>query len=430
MLLLLLSCTPSPPQHAAGPHLVLISLDTVRADHLGVYGYDRPTSPRIDTFAETADVFESAIAAAPWTLPSHAAMFTGLLPAEHGAVTDTPLELGGDGGDALALADAHTTLAESLAAAGYQTAGFVANSGYLSEDYNLHQGFSRYVVQPGRGRALNDRVTEWLDTEAQTDQPLLLFLNYMDAHRPYNTTPLPGWPAPEEPDVFAPLNALLSQVTIRGEPPDPALVATVMGHYDHGIANTDAAVGELLDRLAARGILEGATVVITADHGEAFGEHGLVEHGLDVYEPLVHVPLLIHRPGQTTRRDHTQRVSSASLPGLLAPDFPALADMPVPAHVVSANRYSRPKDRHHGGRYLRTREAIYDGSLKLIVSSDGDDALLDLSADPSESHDLRADRPDDAARLRTWRPTSRSTGAAVAPSADTEAALRALGYVE
>ncbi|MFT5679445.1 MAG: arylsulfatase A-like enzyme [Myxococcota bacterium] len=431
MLPLLLSCTTPPPQHTAGPHLILISLDTVRADHLGVYGYDQPTSPRLDAFAETADIFTSATAAAPWTLPSHAAMFTGLLPAMHGAVTDTPQEAGGSGGDALALSDAHITLAETLAAAGYQTAGFVANGGYLSEAYNLHQGFARYTVQSGPGVRLNAQVAGWLDTEARTDRPLFLFLNYMDAHRPYNTAPLPGWPAPEDPDVLGPLNALIAQVMIRGEPPDPTLRATVMGHYDHGIANADAAVGGLLDLLAARGLLAGATVVITADHGEAFGEHGLVEHGVDVYEALVHVPLLIHHPGQTARRDRDQRVGSANLPGLLAPGLPPLADMPVPKTVVAANRYSRPKDRHHGGRFMRTREAVYDGSLKLILSSDGDDALLDLSADPGEVRDLLADRPEDAARLRALKPVAAPLSeGTVAPSAEIEAALRALGYVE
>ena len=421
--LLLVSCTREPTRPAVR-HLVLVTLDTVRADHLSVYGYEAPTSPHLVAFSQQADRYTAAISSSPWTLPSHASMLTGLHPSQHGAVTVEPET----GGDAWPLPESATTLAELLAAEGYQTAAFVANRGYLSPEYGLSQGFDTYEVISGDDK-LTERAMQWLDEEAAPDRPVLLFINYMSAHRPYNLTPQPGWPSPEKP-LLSPLNTLLSQQAQK-QPLSPDTVALVKRQYDQGIVNVDAAFGALLEGLGERNMLTDSAVVVTADHGEAFGEHDVIEHGKDIYEPLVRVPLLIHRPGQTQPSIVDTPVSSAHLPGLLAADFPALRALPVPDMVLTENRYCRPKDRDIlDGRFLRIRRAVYDWPLKRIFSSDGDDALFDVVTDPGELSPLSAEQLAASDALQQHLPVFVPPSDAPPEQDATEEALRALGYIE
>jgi len=418
------------PEVAPAPALIVVTLDTVRADHIGAYGYVLPTSPQLDQLAARSDRYTRAVSSAPWTLPSHASLFTGLDPSEHGAVSVDPE---GEGEDAWAVSSDVPTMAEVLRADGWQTAAFVGNAGYLDARFGLDRGFDLYEKPTARGSEALVPLWQWLDEVRDPARPAFVFLNLMDAHRLYNLAPLPAWPRPDraEPGL---LDELMVQVTRKGQDPDPELRAAVVRQYDHGIANADAALGALVAGLQARGQMSSATLVVTSDHGEAFGEHGYVEHAFDLYQSQIAVPLVIHRPGQSRGRLVDTPVSSAHLPGLLAPEHPVLSALPVPEGVVSENRFARPRDvgwasRNNEERYLRVRQALITPSRKLIATEGSDEVeIYDLLADPGELSRLAEEPPDD---LRARLPEVRRGGRLpVAPDDAQQAALEALGYVE
>jgi arylsulfatase A-like enzyme len=396
------------------PNVVLLVLDTVRADHLSCYGYVRPTSPRIDALAAISDRYARVESTAPWTLPSHVSMFTGRFPFQHGA--DSGRLSDGSVHDGRPLAPSNPTLAEALSACGYLTAGFVANYVYLSETFGVHRGFQVYEVELLDAPGMNAKLFAWLDA-VPPGQPFFAFVNYMDAHRPYNTDPLPserpaGLPvlAPDPMPTSALLRELSEQVLGRGENADPALLERIVSRYDNGIAWLDLAVGAVVDELAARDLWEDTLLIVTSDHGEYFGEHGLVEHSKDLYQPVIAVPLICKRPGQTQGRVIERRTSLANVPDLVFAHLPRAlrerhgaafprddAERPVIAEV----HFTRPKDMQKpwGARFLRERTALYKGRYKLILSTDGEDELFDLEADPGELQNLLAQQPELVASL-------------------------------
>lgn len=428
------------------PHVVLISLDTVRADHLGCYGYARPTSPNIDRFAEHSVRYERSIATAPWTLPSHASMFTGLYPHEHGArsfkVSDRHRN------NARPLPRSHTRLAEVLQGLGYRTAAFVANNVYLTKRWNLHQGFDEYLVERQRAPGVNRATLRWL--ASRDEQPFFLFVNYMDAHRPYNTASGPSqvdWDVPRDRSL---LNQLIDAAMAGDGEADPALRDAVVAQYDNGIAHVDRAVGQLLSALDEAGHGDRALIVVTSDHGEYFGEHRLVEHSKDVYEAAVHVPLLIREPGRRRGRSDETPVTSAHLPRMILERIPAahreLAHFPRRAGdepILSENYFTRTKDLLHpvwGHRFEDVRTAIYDMPLKLIHSTRDAPELYDIERDPRERDDLAPGRPGKVEELVHRVPDALRREDAGDEPDDAEAApeltpqerrnLRALGYME
>jgi len=410
--LLAATCGPAGPQRP--PNVVLLVLDTVRVDHLSSYGYALPTTPRIDALSAVADRYTTVESTAPWTLPSHASMFTGRPSFQHGAEAGR----GPDGQifDGRALADEHVTLAEALREAGYRTAGFVANRIYLSETFGFQQGFDVYAVTRLPAPAMNGQLFSWLDQQGG-EGPFFAFVNYMDAHRPYNVEPLPEGvgagvppPAPEPPVEL--LDALIQQVLGTDEPPDPELVSKVISQYDHALAWLDWAVGRVVDELVARGLYDDTLLIVTSDHGEYFGEHDLVEHSKDVYQPAIAVPLIVKRPGQTKGRVLEQRASLADLPGLVFSHLPRelrerhgrvfpVADEKRP--VLAELYYTRRKDLDAPWRerFLRERHALYADRYKLILSSDGKHELYDLRDDPSESRNLFQEQAGLASVLET-----------------------------
>ncbi|MDB2575940.1 sulfatase-like hydrolase/transferase [Planctomycetota bacterium] len=380
---------PSAPPGAVPPTVVLISMDTVRADTLSVYGGPEGATPHLDRFAAGSTRYVSSYSSAPWTMPSHASMFTGLFPFEHGAHSFLP---GPDhrGDNVFALHPRLETLAEALAAEGYATCGVVANTVYLRPGLGLDAGFQHWDVRRESGTKVTARALEWLDARAEGDRPAFLFVNYMDAHRPYATG---------EPDAagHAALDGLIERVMVSNEPAGEAGLE-VRALHQRAVSRLDVEVGALLDGLRTRGLLEDALVIITSDHGEAFGGHGVVEHSKDVYEDLVRVPLLVKAPGQTAGRVATERASSVDVPGLVArvlgsSEFPALSESftraPGNHPVVVENYYSRMRDLDRfGDRFRRRRVAIYDGSKKFIVDSAAAPELYDLVADPAELENL------------------------------------------
>ncbi len=388
--------------------IILITLDTVRADHMSVYGYELPTTPQLERFAEGATLFTHAHAAAPWTLPSHASLMTGLYPFEHGART-YDLEEGAKS-NVQGLDSTYLTLADAFSRSGYRTAGIASNMAYLSEHFRINQGFEHYEVKPGRVDEVNRRALEWIDE--QQGAPFFLFLNYMDAHGPYNSGPSAN---------FSDLGEVVpSNDIVRGLYPiicgSAALIPAdkiqnLLAQYDRSLANLDIGLGQLFDALRERKLFDPSLIVITSDHGEYFGEHRLIAHSKDVYEGAMGIPLLVKAPGQKSAVLDSELISHVHIPGLILEHAPLLALdgaelAPLRCHwpraaILGENYYSRMLDLKSswGKRFERVRRAIYVGSYKYIESSDGQHELYDLATDPMEQLNLIESQPERASKM-------------------------------
>lgn len=431
---------------ARGPEILLIVLDTVRADHLSVYGYSRRTTPTLDALANRSLIFLSAHAPSPYTLSSHASLFTGLSPSQHGA---HPVPMGPTGtasredGPDLALyeeplSEAAVTLAEQLDMAGYRTAGIVANNVYLSEWSGLSQGFAYYDCRLARvygyepsvlplarrlgGRLLarvspettlradevTDRALAWL--ARSQGHPFFLFLNYLDAHEPHQ--------APAGYDrLFAPeLGAGRFDWTAvekrlvggRGEM-TPAEREHFVAQYDGETAFVDAELGRLLRSLDEAGRLDPMLVIVTSDHGEYLGEHRRVGHANGLHEEVLHVPLLVKLPGQHERVEVPERVSLQDVPRIIgfvragareAAAIPAL--LKSAGSGVVAEFWFTDADRELDPRRFSSAvvRASFDRQWKLIETLQGDDELYDLGIDPGEYRNLLEADPTRAAGVR------------------------------
>ncbi|AGA27452.1 sulfatase [Singulisphaera acidiphila] len=335
------------PAAAAGvgaPNLLWIVMDTVRADHLSLYGYGRQTTPELEALAKEGITFDMARSAAPWTLPSHMTMFTGLWPYQHGARVDRPYY------------GPSPMLAEHLSAHGYTTAGIVANVRVCNAGYGFGRGFDSYVDYP-RNQTINLNETvcnstlgeftmnlvrrarlpvpgvspffvhrpasviisdaqQWLDrvqnrnqVASDTPRPFFLFLNFMDVHGPYLPSPSSDrkfWsgPVPEQ-SLASPNGGWLAVRALNSATPDQrpqkqqelnSVTQRLIDLYDECLHGLDAELGRFLRDLRATGKLDNTWVVITGDHGEHLGEHGHFGHGSSLYSELTHVPLLLIPP--------------------------------------------------------------------------------------------------------------------------------------
>jgi len=269
-------------------NVVLISIDTLRPDHLGCYGYAAPSSPRIDEFCQESVVFRQAIAQAPSTLHSHASILSSLLPHHHqatwGGKTRLPVEA--------------LTLAEVLQQNGFSTAAFTGG-GQMDRVFGLDQGFDLYD-QPGQEHFLGtvQRGIEWLDSQAR--EPFLLFLHSYEVHHPYT-------PSQENLELFeqAYSGSLPDEISIdvlreinNGERAlEEGDLAHIIAAYDAEIRSVDAAFGVLIDALKERDLYGETLIVFTSDHGEEFGEHGIIGwHSHTLYDELLRIPLIFKLP--------------------------------------------------------------------------------------------------------------------------------------
>jgi arylsulfatase A-like enzyme len=432
---------------APPPNVLVIVIDTLRADHLGCYGYARPTSPAIDAFAARSTRYEHCISAAPWTLPSHASLFTGKFSHEHGLhiyVDDHFRET------IYPLADEHVTLAEELASDGYETAAYYANSVYLDPRYNLQQGFATWQFTRGWSDSVNRAAFEFL--ARAHEKPFFLFLNYFDTHRIYNTTPREGvTPKPVVRDHGEALDRLIAAV-MPGVSSAPADVArTVTDQYDTAVANVDAGIGELFAELERLKLFDDTVVVLTSDHGEYLGEHLLAGHGKDVYAEATSIPLIVKSPGQRTGHVESKLASTVDVPHLVLGDLePAIGSRslerfphaPGSGIVVSEQEFAQPKDLLNpvwGHRFRRVRTAYFEWPWKLIASSDGEHELYDLANDPHEIMNLVVLESARAAKMQStlasalseadktaWHPSRASVPVKSDDAHSKE--LRALGY--
>lgn len=302
---------PAPP---ATRGYILISIDTLRADHLGLYGYPHPTSPFLDSLARRATVFDEAYAQYPSTLVSHMSMFTGLHPREHGVLPPNSV-----------LSPEVETLPEVFRRHGFRTAGF-AEGGYVSGRFGFRRGFNVFI---SRGRTHNrplektfGRASEFLAGLAPKDR-FFLFLHTYAVHAPYDAPPeyvKPFWPGPPPPGAFPATGPALTRRNATGERPSPQVLAWLTALYDAGIRQTDEVLRRFFSDLERLGLADEVTVVITADHGEEFLDHGLFNH-TQLYRETMRVPLLVLHPGRPSPVRHGGVVQLIDL----APTFYELA---------------------------------------------------------------------------------------------------------
>lgn len=405
------------PARGGLPNVLLILLDTVRADDLSLYGGPAPTVT-LDRLGRSGVVFERAMSAGPWTLPSHASLFTGRWAHELSTDYVRPLDR------------TFPTLAEALAGLGYVTAGFVANTEYASVETGLARGFEHYEDHalslgtlarlgrlsrvadaairsllrvppdlPNRIQAteINRRILAWLSRQRQ--RPFFAFLNYYDAHAPY-------FPPPTEWRRFVgdrPRTPVSLPILARDWEPDS--VAFRHQAYRGAITALDATIGQLFDTLQARRLLENTLVIVTSDHGEEFGEHGVMGHGNSLYLPGVHVPLVVAWPGQVpegcriaapvTLRDVPATIVSLAggahpFPGRSLSRFWNDADKGRAPSVLhtSVTRARNLPERYPAGQ--SDLVAAQWGPHRLIarVAPDPEPVLFDHRADPLELNDL------------------------------------------
>jgi arylsulfatase A-like enzyme len=418
---------PPPSAGAApdGPNVVLIVLDTLRADHMELYGHSRETMPELTRFAQRAAVYEQCISNSSWTLPSHASLFTGLYPREHGAEggsADT--DAAARSGARLLHAD-HRTLAEALGERGYATAGIGANWLWLRPRYGLGQGFQHWDVRPSyrgsmaegyfaliprtrtaldasplrwfyeplvdrdvaqviyrRAEEITDSAVTQIERLGGADRPFFLFLNYMDPHDPYQA------PAPFA-DFFPGRDPSLSRQwegLKRAKVPPEVIRTHVAAQYDSELRYLDVHLGRLFAALEESQRLQDTIVILTSDHGEALGEHGNKTHGSSLYDEEIRVPLIVYDPASPVgARVATPVEIRAVMPWLLArtgasasPGGPA-ADGLANGGPTFAELYGV-----RGADWIAVRSERW----KLIHRSDGKQQLFDLARDIEESDDL------------------------------------------
>jgi arylsulfatase A-like enzyme len=484
------------------PHVLWVVMDTVRGDHTNMYGYSQPTTPRLAAFADGALVFDRAIANGIWTLPNHASMFSGRGLREHG--TDFRH----------ARLDAEfTTVAEILRDHGYATAAF-SNNPWVAPDTEITRGFDtagviyhlRHVTRSSigwmferigmpppfpwldedfGGAMTNALTADWLDARARHDQPMFLFVNYMDAHLPYR---VPAryrrmFLSPEQVRRSFALSLsaygrIVDAVDRRFNFEDQSFFAmadreVLKGQYDAGIRYLDDRVSELLDMYRQRGLLDNTLVVITSDHGEYLDQHGQWAHRMQVYQDLLNVVIMLRPPGLVQGRRVETPVQLADLYATVigatvgdssasarepsetfnritwpARDlFAIAAEAPDPQRVAVSEYGSdaqaniqrvRERDDPALKRRALPQVAAQDARYKLMVTADGTQELFDVIADPREEHDLLTVFPEHAERLGRYlaqwheRVPQHQPPEAADPSdmdPDVIRALKSLGYL-
>ena len=415
------------------PNVVLYVVDTVRADRLGVYGYEKPTSPRLDAFAAGAVVFENAYAQSSWTRPAMASLFTGLLPPAHRTV-----------GRRSVLPEDVTTLAEILAANGYEGMGLVRNPN-VGRAFGFAQGFTRFRSEDReRDETMLERVRLWLDERQDAGVPFFLYLHAIDPHGPYD-------PAPEFEQMFDAGDAPAHYRTVRyllelngGEAePDEGTAEALSRLYDAEVAQNDRAFGELLDELEARGLAEDTAVIHVSDHGEEFEEHGRWEHGVSLYEEVLRIPLVMRLPGVPAQRVEPPAQHVDVLPTLLG--YLGIEALPTDGRDLLAERRrgDDPPDVYtHLDVDGHRASSVIRGRYKLVLPQSPSQGtapmLFDLEADPGELDDLATEQPRIVERMLGLLADHDLAGD-VEPAVEIDDAqidedvrrrLRALGYVD
>jgi choline-sulfatase len=414
------------PQTPEIRHVLLISIDTCRSDHLGCYGYPLDTTPNIDAIAKQGIVFENAVSPVPYTLPAHCSMLTGTIPPFHGVLDNSDYRLSKE----------NTTLAELLKEKGFSTAAFVS-SFVLDARFGMGQGFDLYddefaetsaamgINQCSADESTRDAVA-WLDKHRH--EKGFVFLHYYDPHFTY-----------DPPEPFA---------SKFKEVPQPDNVTTPFGQalfdgYAGEIAYTDHCIGQVMGRLKQLGLYDSTLIIITSDHGEMLGQHGEGFHGYYVYQPAIEVPLIFKLPGKST----AQRI--ANTVGLvdIVPTVCAMLGIELPAPIqgqdLSPCFNGRPLPSAERHLFCQSLEpSKYNANSLLGVVTDEykyihttRPELYDLLNDPNELSNIAGEQPDRLQAMDTA--LSQILAEATQPQANSRAGLdeetrqrlESLGYV-
>jgi arylsulfatase A-like enzyme len=370
------------------PNVLVISVDTLRRDHLGCYGYERETSPHIDALARRGVVFDNALSTSSWTLPSHASMLTGRYPSSHGLRDD-----------GVELAPSVPTLAADFRRHGYHTLAVVSHV-YVSSAFGLDQGFDAFDDTLTEGGATNPLAEGVVDRflallAASPVRPFFGFVHFFDPHWPY-TAPEPFARRFADPAYTGPIDgsveSLLPYFFASRAMPDRHREEMV-ARYDGEIAYLDHQLGRLMDGLRERGDLDRTLVVLVADHGEEFKEHGQLGHGRTLYGEQLRVPFVM--AGHPALRPGSRRDDLVSLIDL-APTLLDLVGAELPAGVDGRSLFTRERrDRAVFSESIRfgvEMRAVQRGRYKLIhVPSERRELYYDLRDDPGELSPLGRD---------------------------------------
>lgn len=469
---------------AGKPSVILVTLDTARADRMSLCGHEYPTTPYLERFARDCRFFPNGVTVNSWTLPAHASLFTGKYSRSHGAhghrsrttVASDRSKLNG-----IPLAASQVTLATLLRAKGYNTAAFTSNYVWLGRHFGLNQGFSyyhdlpRYLVFTRREPPLYARGMDCIDrllgmngkflqsyysartvsrfgmrwVREHAGEPFLLFLNYMDTHEPYSPpkgfdrlhgeVPVSRWVAVQK--TWHPFR---DRYTRDGGAIDSDVIGQILNQYDGEMAYMDAWFGRFVESLKESGVYDDSLIIVLSDHGEFFGEHQLLNHGVGVYEGGVRIPILVKYPGSRHAGERVEeRVSIMDVFATVLEELrfadPDSQSEPLGAvsHPIIAEDYENGVSvRAYGKRFERNQVVIYDGAWKFILKSRGGSELYDLSADPREERNVAAAHPQVCRRLEAaiaeWKkrtPAFDGTSALrTGPSRELINRLRSLGY--
>jgi arylsulfatase A-like enzyme len=433
-----------------GTNVLLIVMDTVHAAHLSVYGYDRKTTPNLEELARDSAVYPLATSASDFTLTGHASLFTGMYPSWHGSYCQPP-----DAPYGRQLATDYPTIAELLSRKGYRTLGVAANL-YLRADFGLERGFSDFQIPrpvpvlPAENwyflrRSIRRVLSYGFDTgefdrlfsrsedinrvffssleQHPGDAPFFAFLNYMDAHYPY-VPPAPfdhAYPGYSPHTTQDDLDRQQEDIA-EGAPIPAGYRPHTISQYDGGIEYMDAQIGKVVRWLKQNNLYDRTMIIVTADHGESFGERHRIGHANSPYQNLLHVGLLVKYPNSTQKGVIQQPVSlvdvSPTILDTLGMTPPATMQGRSLAHGVPGPRelfgevFECPVLHSPDCRNGCKASAIYSWPYKFITSTNGKRELYDLSADPNETRDLYAAMPDRSKQLNSdlndWKKTAPS----------------------
>jgi arylsulfatase A-like enzyme len=458
-------------------NILLIVIDTLRQDHVSPYGFRKNTTPFLDAFAKEAVQYQNAISQSPWTTPSHAALFTGQYPSKNG-VDGRNIHLPSD----------ETTLADVLSRNGYQTAGFI-NNVYIRRQTGLGQGFHVYEEFWGRNKGssillllefieakirprtdkgaaqTNQAVTNWLEHDWNTQNPFFLFVHYMEPHALYGSTK-------EYLHEFLPSGVSADQARKVNQDPELYICDRLQmsdsdfeilrALYDSDIRYLDQKIGELLDLFRKQKLMENTIVIVTADHGENFGEHHLMSHELSVYDTLLKVPLFIRFPNGSNRDSHI------NTPVQLIDIFPSLLTfLHIDSHGLMLqgssllhNSNQDRKESYSFAEYNNSRavdkirrrfgsglkpnplyqpkilKTVRSSDWKFVWGTDGTRELYSLIEDPDENFNVFQTKPQEAQQmelvLRKWISSFKPSEYYKREEMSNEALreLRSLGYIQ
>jgi arylsulfatase A-like enzyme len=375
-----------------------IVVDALRADHLGIYGYDRPTSPNLDRFSAEGAVFERAYSQASWTIPSMASYMTSLYQGVHGVSTTPKRE------NFRVLGPEFTTLAESFRDQGLKTAA-VTNHAWFRRKMGITAGFEEIISRkdlsdhPREAEFLTDAAIGWL--KEKRDGDFLLYVHYMGTHHPYNAPPpyrgLFSGGSDGAAGTIKRARALKKRAEREGLAGED--IDQLLSGYDEKAAYTDEHLGRLLDFLEEEDFLKSTAVVVTADHGEAFGEHGSIYHGGRPYNEVLHVPLIIRAPGASAGRRVEEPVGLIDI-------FPTLHELlglevryPIQGRSLIPSMEGGRRDGFTAAQGKETK--VITSRWSAFAENGGGEVLelYDLTTDPLEQNDLAGREPGTAREM-------------------------------